>query len=65
MVIETQEPRFSPAMPDDFIEKREPESLEVAAIIGCCEVVVDHWQKRYEEEAFRLGHSPGRGRHQF
>jgi transposase len=38
-------------------------SLEVAGIIGCCEVVVNHWQKRFEEEGISgLVTRPGRGR---
>ena len=38
-------------------------SLEVAGIIGCCEVVVNSWQKRFESEGIEgLVTRPGRGR---
>jgi transposase len=38
-------------------------SLEVAGIIGCCEVVVNSWQRRFEEEGVQgLVTRPGRGR---
>ena len=38
-------------------------SLEVAGIMGCCEVVVNTWQKRFETEGIQgLVTRPGRGR---
>ena len=38
-------------------------SLEVAQILGCCEVVVNTWLKRYQEEGLAgLRTRPGRGR---
>lgn len=38
-------------------------SLEVAGIMGCCEVVVNSWQKRFESEGIEgLVTRPGRGR---
>ena len=42
-------------------EKRS--SLEVAAVLGCCEIVVNDWLRRYEEEGIEgLKTRPGRGR---
>ena len=38
-------------------------SLEVAGILGCCEMVVNSWQKRYQSEGLKgLETRPGRGR---
>lgn len=38
-------------------------SLEVAGIVGCCEVVVNSWLARYEQEGLAGLHTkPGRGR---
>lgn len=38
-------------------------SLEVAEILGCCEVVVNNWLKRFECEGIKgLKTRPGRGR---
>ena len=38
-------------------------SLEVASIVGCCEVVVNNWMTRYEQEGIAGLHTkPGRGR---
>jgi transposase len=38
-------------------------SAETADILGCCEVVVNNWLKRYEAEGMEgLGTRPGRGR---
>lgn len=38
-------------------------SLEVAGIVGCCEMVVNNWLVRYEEEGLAGLHTkPGRGR---
>ena len=42
-------------------EKRS--SLEVAGIMGCCEMVVNTWQQRFEKEGIEgLKTRPGRGR---
>ena len=38
-------------------------SLEVAGIVGCCEMVVNNWLARYEQEGVAGLHTkPGRGR---
>jgi transposase len=38
-------------------------SAEVAEILGCCEVVINTWMKRYESEGLAgLQTKPGRGR---
>ena len=38
-------------------------ALEVAGIMGCCEVVVNTWQQRFEQEGIQgLLTRPGRGR---
>ncbi len=38
-------------------------SWEVASIVGCCEVVVNNWMTRYEQEGIGGLHTkPGRGR---
>jgi len=38
-------------------------SAEVATILGCCEVVVNNWMRRYEAEGMAgLATKPGRGR---
>jgi len=38
-------------------------SLEIADLLGCCEMVVNNWIKRYEEEAIKgLATRAGRGR---
>jgi hypothetical protein len=38
-------------------------SLEIAGILGCCEVVVNTWRQRYELEGLDgLATKPGRGR---
>lgn len=38
-------------------------SVEVAEILGCCEMSVNNWQKRYEIEGLKgLETRPGRGR---
>lgn len=38
-------------------------ALEVAEILGCCEMVVNNWQKRFEREGIQgLATRPGRGR---
>ena len=38
-------------------------SLEVGHILGCCEIVVNNWLSRYEEEGINgLETRPGRGR---
>jgi len=42
-------------------EKRS--SVEVADVMGCCEIVVNNWLRRYEEEGIEgLQTRPGRGR---
>lgn len=42
-------------------EKRS--SLAVAEVLGCCEIVVNNWLRRYEEEGIKgLETRPGRGR---
>ena len=38
-------------------------ALEIADLLGCCEMVVNNWIKRYEEEAIKgLATRAGRGR---
>ena len=38
-------------------------SAEIAALLGCCEVVVNNWLQRYEAEGIEgLRTKPGRGR---
>jgi len=38
-------------------------SIEVGEILGCCEVIVNRWMKRYEAEGMAgLATKPGRGR---
>ena len=38
-------------------------SLEIESILGCCEMVVNNWLKRYETEGLKgLQTRPGRGR---
>lgn len=38
-------------------------SVEVADVLGCCEIVVNNWLRRYEEEGIEgLKTRPGRGR---
>src|SRR5215212_6919623 len=38
-------------------------AAEIAALLGCCEVVVNNWLKRYESEGIEgLLTKPGRGR---
>jgi transposase len=38
-------------------------AVEIAALLGCCEVVVNNWLKRYEAEGVEgLRTKPGRGR---
>lgn len=38
-------------------------AAEIAGILGCCEVVVNNWLKRYESEGIEgLRTKPGRGR---
>jgi transposase len=42
-------------------EKRS--ALEVGEILGCCEIVINNWLRRYEEEGIKgLETRPGRGR---
>lgn len=44
--------------------KSEPRTAaDIASVLGCCEVVVNNWLKRYEEEGIDgLRTKPGRGR---
>jgi transposase len=38
-------------------------AVEIASLLGCCEVVVNNWLKRYESEGIEgLRTKPGRGR---
>ena len=38
-------------------------AVEIAGLLGCCEVVVNNWLKRYESEGIEgLRTKPGRGR---
>src|SRR5918911_2983482 len=38
-------------------------AAEIAGLLGCCEVVVNNWLKRYESEGIEgLKTKPGRGR---
>ena len=46
-----------------LLKSQRRSSLEVAGIVGCCEVVVNTWLTRYEQEGFAGLHTkPGRGR---
>ncbi len=46
-----------------LLKSEQRTSAEVADILGCCEVVVNTWLKRYEDEGFEgLKTRPGRGR---
>jgi transposase len=46
-----------------LLKSKKRTSLEVASLLGCCEVVVNNWLKRYEEEGIEgLKTRPGRGR---
>lgn len=46
-----------------LLKSEERSSEEVARILGCCEVVVNTWLKRYEAEGIEgLQTKPGRGR---
>ena len=49
-----------------LLKAEERTSTEVAEILGCCEVVVNNWVKRYEAEGIKgLETRAGRGRRQF
>ena len=46
-----------------LLKSEERRSKEVADILGCCEVTVNNWLKRYEAEGIEgLKTKPGRGR---
>ena len=46
-----------------LLKSQRRSSLEVAGIIGCCEVVVNNWMARYAQEGLAGLHTkPGRGR---
>lgn len=46
-----------------LLKSQRRSSLEVAGIVGCCEVVVNTWLRRYEQEGLAGLHTkPGRGR---
>lgn len=46
-----------------LLKSEERRSKEVAEILGCCEVSVNNWLKRYEAEGIKgLKTKPGRGR---
>lgn len=46
-----------------LLKSQHRSSLEVAGIVGCCEVVVNNWMVRYQQEGIDGLHTkPGRGR---
>ncbi len=46
-----------------LLKSEQRSSSEVAGIMGCCEMVVNSWQQRFEEEGIKgLATRPGRGR---
>ena len=46
-----------------LLKSQHRSALEVAGIVGCCEVVVNNWLARYEQEGIAGLHTkPGRGR---
>src|SRR4028119_1120936 len=46
-----------------LLKSQRRSSLEVAGIVGCCEMVVNNWLARYEQEGLAGLHTkPGRGR---
>lgn len=46
-----------------LLKSEQRSSLEVGQILGCCEIVVNNWLTRYEEEGIKgLETRPGRGR---
>lgn len=46
-----------------LLKSEDRTSLEVAGIMGCCEMVVNTWQQRFEKEGIEgLKTRPGRGR---
>lgn len=46
-----------------LLKSEDRTSQEVAEILGCCEMSVNNWQKRYEMEGLKgLETRPGRGR---
>lgn len=46
-----------------LLKSEQRTAAEIAGILGCCEVVVNNWLKRYESEGIEgLRTRPGRGR---
>jgi transposase len=46
-----------------LLKSQQRTSQEIAALVGCCEVVINNWLKRYEAEGIEgLKTKPGRGR---
>jgi transposase len=46
-----------------LLKSKKRSSLEVGQVLGCCEMVVNSWLNRYEEEGIKgLETGPGRGR---
>jgi transposase len=46
-----------------LLKSEQRTAVEIARILGCCEVVVNNWLKRYESEDIEgLRTKPGRGR---
>jgi transposase len=46
-----------------LLKSEQRSSLEVSHILGCCEIVVNNWLSRYEEQGIKgLETRPGRGR---
>jgi transposase len=46
-----------------LLKSEQRTSSEIADVLGCCEVVVNNWLKRYETEGIQgLRTKPGRGR---
>jgi transposase len=46
-----------------LLKSEQRTSAEIADVLGCCEVVVNNWLKRYETEGIQgLRTKPGRGR---
>ncbi len=46
-----------------LLKSEQRSSAQVASILGCCEVVVNNWLKRFEEQGIEgLRTKPGRGR---
>jgi transposase len=46
-----------------LLKSEQRTAIEIADLLGCCEVVVNNWLKRYEAEGMEgLSTRPGRGR---